>query len=659
MSKRKFVVVLVCGFALHINDARAAVARPAPVDASHNPHHFDGSSVGSILDISRNWLIHGDDAPGYASPELDDSGWQCISGSEPLSNYGVHDQPIVWYRLHVQVPASDTDLSMALQGFRGSYEAYVNGVLVGHYGRMTNGGSLAFDPSKTIMRIPSTALNGGNLVIAIRAAVGRSSAGEQRSGGLSSAFLGLSDSLRDSAALDVFREETATGLILMLQSFALVVLLALAIVLRDQREYLALATSLTFGVASTLLGFVIVRRALGLSFTAQNLGNDVLFVLQMLTFIEFFRLVARYGSKWFRVMEVSLLAFGLAVVAHDALYGVLPDRLEVSGAFPIFYLATTMPYLVGLPVLLWASWIKRRSYDAALLLLPVTLFCSYYGVRRAWRLLSLFHLARAFPEQIPAEYLYASWGELVDIAVTLILLVYIIVRVVRTLRGGARYAAEIQAAQTVQQVLLSRSTKETPGFHVETVYLPASEVGGDFFFVSPDTDGALVAIVGDVAGKGMLAAMRVSVILGALYREEARVPGVILECLNEAMLRQGDMGMTTVCCIRIEPGGRFTVANAGHISPYVGGQEVTTTGALPIGVISGIKYEQTEGYLRPGEQLVLVSDGVVEARSAQSELFGFERLGPLTRQPANEIAETARVFGQEDDITVLTVECAE
>jgi hypothetical protein len=641
-----------------ITDAKATVGRPADLDPSHDPRHFDGSSVGSILDISQNWLISGDDAPGYSSPQLDDSGWHFLSGSKPLSNYGVHDRPIVWYRLHVQVPASDTDLSIALQGFRGSYEAYVNGVLVGHFGRMTEGGSLAFNPSKTFMRIPPAALSGGNLVIAIRAAIGRSSSGEQRSAGFSSAFLGASSSLRDSACLDVFREETATGLILMLQSFALVVLLALAIVLRDQREYLALATSLTFGVAGTLLGFEFVRQAIHITFTAQNLCNDVLFVLQMLTYIEFFRLVAGFGSKWFRVMEVSLLAFGFAVVVHDALYGVLPDRLEASGAFPIFYLVTTIPYLIGLPGLLWASWIKRRSYDAALLLLPVTLFCGYYGVRRAWRLLSLFHVARAFPEQIPGEYLHASWGDLVDIVVTLILLVYIILRVVRTLRGGARYAAEIQAAQTVQQVLLSRSTKATPGFHVETVYLPASEVGGDFFFVSPDTDGSLVAIVGDVAGKGMLAAMRVSVILGALYREEARLPGVILERLNEAMLRQGDMGMTTACCIRIERSGRFTVANAGHISPYIGGKEVTTIGALPIGVISGMKYEETKGYLRPGEQLVLMSDGVVEARSSQSELFGFERLGPLTEQPANEIAETARVFGQEDDITVLTVECA-
>ena len=74
---------------------------------------------------------------------------------------------------------------------------------------------------------------------------------------------------------------------------------------------------------------------------------------------------------------------------------------------------------------------------------------------------------------------------------------------VDTARERAAFAAELQAASTVQQLLLQSASSPTPGFQVESVYLPASEVGGDFFFVSPAPDGSLTAIVGDVSGKGL------------------------------------------------------------------------------------------------------------------------------------------------------------
>ena len=117
------------------------------------------------------------------------------------------------------------------------------------------------------------------------------------------------------------------------------------------------------------------------------------------------------------------------------------------------------------------------------------------------------------------------------------------------------------------------------------------------------------------------------------------------------------MGMTTAFCIRIGPGGRFSVANAGHISPYIAGEEFLTAGALPLGIVTGCKYEQTDGFLPAEKLFVLISDGVVEARSETLGLYGFERLAPLTKLPAREIAETAKAFGQEDDITVVTVSC--
>jgi hypothetical protein len=222
-------------------------------------------------------------------------------------------------------------------------------------------------------------------------------------------------------------------------------------------------------------------------------------------------------------------------------------------------------------------------------------------------------------------------------------------------RIRAAFAAELHAASTVQQLLLQGASRPTPGFQVESVYLPASEVGGDFFFVSPAPDGSVTAIVGDVSGKGLTAAMRVAMILGALRRETSHDPGEILFGLNNALIAQGQLGFTTACCIRISLSGEYTLANAGHIAPYLSGRELDTPSALPLGLIRDQTYELTQGHLRSGERLVLLSDGVPEARSHAGELYGFERLSSLTLMAAQDIAEAAQVFGQEDDITVLTL----
>ena len=219
----------------------------------------------------------------------------------------------------------------------------------------------------------------------------------------------------------------------------------------------------------------------------------------------------------------------------------------------------------------------------------------------------------------------------------------------------AAFASELHAASTVQQLLLQSASRSTPGFQVDSVYLPASEVGGDFFFVSSTPGGSLTAIVGDVSGKGLTAAMRVAMILGVLRRETSHDPSDILFGLNNALIAPGQLGFTTACCIRLSLSGDFALANAGHIAPYLSGQEIVTIPALPLGLVADQTYELVHGRLAPEERLVMLSDGVPEARSHSGELYGFERLSGLTLMTAQEIAEAAQAFGQEDDITVLTL----
>jgi phosphoserine phosphatase RsbU/P len=195
----------------------------------------------------------------------------------------------------------------------------------------------------------------------------------------------------------------------------------------------------------------------------------------------------------------------------------------------------------------------------------------------------------------------------------------------------------------------------TPGFAVEHVYLPASEVGGDFFQVLPTGDGSLLIVIGDVSGKGLKAAMTVSSIVGALRGSTLRAPAEVLAYLNRVLHGQIG-GLVTCCAVRIAADGAMTIANAGHLSPYRNGEELACAGGLPLGVSGDGCYEEVHSTLAPGDRLTLLSDGVVEARNAQGELFGFDRTRDLSTQSAEQIAAAAQAFGQEDDITVLTLQ---
>jgi serine phosphatase RsbU (regulator of sigma subunit) len=102
--------------------------------------------------------------------------------------------------------------------------------------------------------------------------------------------------------------------------------------------------------------------------------------------------------------------------------------------------------------------------------------------------------------------------------------------------------------------------------------------------------------------------------------------------------------------------GEVTLANAGHLSPYLNGQEILLTGGLPLGIVRDVEYEQCSFVLPPAARLTLLSDGVVEARSRDGQLFGFERTSQASQLPAADIAAKAHAHGQGDDITIITLD---
>jgi serine phosphatase RsbU (regulator of sigma subunit) len=254
--------------------------------------------------------------------------------------------------------------------------------------------------------------------------------------------------------------------------------------------------------------------------------------------------------------------------------------------------------------------------------------------------------------------LYIYFSAVADFLAMFSLALIVLIRSNRTARQQALLESEMANAREVQQVILPEAMGTIPGFHIESVYEPAREVGGDFFQVLPAPGNGLILVIGDVAGKGLPAAMLVSVLVGAA-RTAAQYdpsPAAILGQLNAHLMGRTNGGFCTALAAHITAEGVVSIANAGHLPPYLDGKEMELPGALPLGIVSGISYDSTRIDLGPGSRLTFYSDGVVEAQDKRGQLFGFERAREFSTQPAEVIAEAAKAFGQQDDITVITVE---
>ena len=232
-------------------------------------------------------------------------------------------------------------------------------------------------------------------------------------------------------------------------------------------------------------------------------------------------------------------------------------------------------------------------------------------------------------------------------------------RHIRAQMEKATLEGEMAAAREVQLVMVPQNLPQVDGYAIESVYLPAADVGGDFFQVIPLKSGSTLVVIGDVSGKGLRAAMIVSMIVGTLltvsgYTEE---PEEILGELNRRLSGHIHEGFATCLAVRLEEKGSLAVANAGHLSPYLNGIEVQFPGSLPLGLVEDSPYEQTNLEMAVGDGLVLLTDGVAEAQNEKRELLGFPRLEQMLRDgaTASNVAEIARQHGQNDDITVLRV----
>jgi len=321
-----------------------------------------------------------------------------------------------------------------------------------------------------------------------------------------------------------------------------------------------------------------------------------------------------------------------------------------------------LPYVVAVLALLVFGARKGNRY-AALLLGPMSLFYLWILLENAFWVYESAGHPDFRSEQVGWFYQLSEWpfpfsvGDVTDVLVQLAVLAILILRFARTRRDRQRLATELEAARAVQSILMPKEIPAVPGFEIQCSYQPAGEVGGDFFqiLLLPDK-GALVAI-GDVSGKGMPAALTVSLLVGALHiaAESTTSPAGILTAVNRRLIGHSFGGFTTCLILRISSSQSITVANAGHLAPYINGIEVPVESGLPLGLIADVPYADSAFEFGSDDRLTLFTDGVLEARNSQGELFGFERAAAIANHSALSIASAAKAFGQEDDITVLTL----
>jgi hypothetical protein len=669
--------LMVCGLALFCvssysigaqSPAAPGAATPAAAPATAAASNTVSASLHRILELDGPWRFQVGDDPdgrlGYADAGFDDSAWPTMTLDKPLSEQGFDSYTgYGWYRLRLQPQqlaqfdnsAGKPQLDLLLTGnYIGQLAVYVNGVECGHTRGMTDNPDM-YQSAPLVVHLPPAASD-GTMVLAIRSWAGASFPIQH--GLLEKVELGapgdVADRLTESTARR-WDEQVIAGLVVSFL-FLCVALLGATLYLaqRSHSEYLWLAL---LCLSVTVSGGSEVAFEMALLpwsiYNVLSLWTGRIFMAVTLEFV--LRFTESEYKRLVRIVQVSVLLLPILSLVH----------LQLS--YEYLSVFSQVVFCVLISVLLFRAW-RRGRLEAGVMLVPFFLAATAdsmdtvlgYAASKHWIsdrfAYHRFHFG-------PIAFTTGVVTYMVFLASLLAVILY---RFIHVSQDEQRSAAEIEAARSVQAMLIPTKLPSNHNFMLESAYLPANGVGGDFFQVLPLKDDSMLIVVGDVSGKGLQAAMNASTLVGALRNELSHDPATVLNNLNHVLVGATPFPSTgssvktvisfaTCVCARVYPDGTITIANAGHLSPYRDGREMELAADLPLGVIPDMHYQQATFQLNVGDRLIFLSDGVVEASNAQGELFGFERTQQVSNESARYIAQTAKRFGQTDDITVVSM----
>ncbi len=599
----------------------------------------------------------GDD-PSWAAPNLDETGWQ------PYTAWHANTaQPHLWVRCHADFSSLHSVAQPAIQVAQYSaYQLYFNGALIGSEGNLANGNS-SINAIRSYA-VPGQLLSGesGPATLALRIIDRTTIPTTGPIGSLIESPLQLRagdapllDALRARTILSRASQHTAAAIYFGIVGVIAVMLLGLYFYDRSRSEFLLLSiaslslTALRFNeFATASLADYSVSTCVAIALLA-NIASTV-------AEIPFFYAAARRRMPIVIIVLLVFIQLAFFPTAVDVLFAANQPAwaapLNLALIRPSQIVAQTLksvaPFLAFWPF----TAIPRRMRPRAAL-------CMLWGAADF-----IWFAVELTSTPLPGvPNLFARWGPTLlsargfTIACLLTALFALLFRDQRQVtEERALFAGEIHAARNVQQYLIPAHMPPTPGFSVESEYRPAREVGGDFFQVLPQADGSLLLVIGDVAGKGIQAGMLATLIVGAVRTAASFTsgPARILALLNDRLCGRA---FVTCLALHIEQDGSATLVNAGHLPPYLNGKEMPVEGALPLGAVPGMQFPASRFKLAAGDSLLLMTDGVAEAQNSQGQLYGFDQIAHLLRSGAGgaALASAAQAFGQEDDITVLTL----
>ncbi len=660
------VVLAVLAFGTSISRAqdpnRMAIS-PAPILA------VDGLGKGTA-ELSGPWQFRLGDDLEWALPDYDDRRWDQITAGKPWGLQGHESYTgYAWYRKHLTIktaPGAPEDVALYIPAINDVYEIYWNGVRVANLGHMP--------PNwKAYIGIPQQTYGLGKAqsgVLAVRVwKLPLSSIDDGTAGGFNGMpLIGSPEAIAAAKGNSDYEWLRSRQFVFALSSlYSLVAALAFLAFWRDRGQWLLFWTG-TFSAFFVMDMFMTGFR-LHVSFATLTFWGQ--------TEISF-----RELSQWFLLIwllklqenrRLVVLARKVAIISVFAsmLDGVLlymyPSILSSSAfEWADAGLTAIMVFFEAFPIMLVSyAFVSRKRLESSRWIVAALAFVNsmvYLTQNAANQGVRFTHWNLG--DEI-TQPLFTFFGSAVTVGVLLrtllfFAILYAVIRVyIDTRQRTSTLEKELSHARELQRVLVPSSLPVVPGFTITSAYRPMSEVGGDFFQVIPLESGSTLVLLGDVSGKGLKAAMAVSLIIGAVraLAEEHSSPARLLTQLNRRLCGHLHGGFATCVVLTLDPKGECMLASAGHPAPFINGRELELPGALPLAIARESEYEEVSLTLKVGDHFSLYTDGLLEARSPSGELYSFARLERLfaSHPSAQQATQAAVNFGQDDDITVLTL----